>query len=404
MKYEHYTNAGVRKRKGRPGWQGFIKSKDPDGKWKTKYASFPDVTLKRDANAALSTWREKEERIWKADQNGNEVARATNVAEYVSHYIDTLEKTGAVAKSTVCGYRFMLKHIKADPIGSVRLEDLTAEDAERFMSHIFDKNLQAGTARKAFNVLHGAIRHAAEVHLIPYDPLSAAKRPKLPKKDPNVLDAIQRSVLVKFLDSTGTSAVNVGVSIALYTGMREGEICGLRWSAVDFDAMTIRVCRAIARDGGRNYEKDTKTGNSMRTIPLAPKLAGILERRKEACRLECSKAAVPFKEDMYVVGSVGDGTGSYMDPHHLWASWKTLARSLELVGSEGKTPSFHDLRHTFATVAIAAGADVKSVQFLLGHASAKTTLDIYAGCDSEAMRKAAFVTVTAIADGESDAA
>lgn len=395
MKYTHYTSASVRKRKGK-GWQGILKYKDEDGNWKSKYKSFPDVELKRDATAALEEWHQEEETAWQ-ESRGDVRVLASTVAEYVEHHIATLEKTGSAAKSTTTGYRFMLAHIKADPIGKVSIDNLTAEDAERWIGNMLSSGKSAATVRKAFNVLHVAVRHAVEVHRLPYDPLSAVKRPKLPKKEPNALDAMQRARLVSYLDATGCSPVNVAISLALYTGMREGEVCGLRWSDVDFKTRTLHVRRTIAHDGSRTYVKEPKTARSMRNIPIDQSLADLLAERKSTVSAECTTAGIKPSGDMYVVGSIGDGvTYAYMDPHYLWQSWKAIAKSLDLKGTQGKVPTFHDLRHTYATAAIANGADVKSVQGLLGHASAKTTLDIYAGNDDDAMRRAAESTAAAM--------
>jgi integrase len=322
---------------------------------------------------------------------------ASTVAEYVEHHIETLEKTGSAAKSTTTGYRFMLAHIKSDPIGGVSIDELTAEDAERWIGNMLSSGKSAATVRKAFNVLHVAVRHAVEVHRLPYDPLSAVKRPKLPKKEPNSLDTMQRARLVSYLDATGCSPVNVAISLALYTGMREGEVCGLRWADVDFKTKTLHIRRTIARDGSRTYVKEPKTVRSMRNIPIDQSLSDLLTTRMETVNAECTVAGIKFSEDMYVVGGIGDGVAyAYMDPHFLWQSWKAIAKSLDLKGTQGKVPTFHDLRHTYATAAIANGADVKSVQGLLGHASAKTTLDIYAGNDDEAMRRAAESTAAAM--------
>lgn len=395
MKFTHYTSASIRKRKGK-GWQGILKYKDEDNKWKSKYKTFSDAELKREATAALAEWREQEERAWH-ETRGDVRVLASTVAEYVEHHIETLEKTESAAKSTTTGYRFMLAHIKSDPIGGVSIDELTAEDAERWIGNMLSSGKSAATVRKAFNVLHVAVRHAVEVHRLPYDPLSAVKRPKLPKKEPNSLDTMQRARLVSYLDATGCSPVNVAISIALYTGMREGEVCGLRWADVDFKTKTLHIRRTIARDGSRTYVKEPKTVRSMRNIPIDQSLSDLLATRKETVNAECTMAGIKFSEDMYVVGGIGDGVAyAYMDPHLLWQSWKAIAKSLDLKGTQGKVPTFHDLRHTYATAAIANGADVKSVQGLLGHASAKTTLDIYAGNDDEAMRKAAESTAAAM--------
>ena len=98
------------------------------------------------------------------------------------------------------------------------------------------------------------------------------------------------------------------------------------------------------------------------------------------------EAGLPFSNDLYVLGKVD---GSNLAPHALWEAWKVIAASLGLVGTQGKAPTFHDLRHTFATAAISEGVDVKSVSSILGHPNAAMTLNIYASADPDAKRRAA---------------
>jgi integrase len=89
---------------------------------------------------------------------------------------------------------------------------------------------------------------------------------------------------------------------------------------------------------------------------------------------------------LYVLGGVD---GSSMSPAMVLKGWRTLSDSMGLVGTQGKRPTFHDLRHTFATYAIAEGVDVKTVSSILGHSNAAMTLNIYASADPNSKRAAA---------------
>ena len=179
--------------------------------------------------------------------------------------------------------------------------------------------------------------------------------------------------------------MNIAVKIALHTGMREQELCGLRWKDVDMKAGVLHIRNVIGRDGGKTYEKEPKTGGSRRDVPISPEVAEALNMRRAQMAEECMETGIALTPDHHVIGRID---GSYMNPHSLWRDWKAIAKSLGLVGTEGKVPVFHDLRHTFATAAIASGADVKSVSSILGHANAAMTLNIYASADAEAKRRA----------------
>ena len=101
---------------------------------------------------------------------------------------------------------------------------------------------------------------------------------------------------------------------------------------------------------------------------------------------ECMAAGTPFDASMFVCGTV---EGKPMHPHNLWRRWNGLVTAMGLIGTEGKPPTFHDLRHTYATTAIANGVDVKTVSNQMGHSNAAMTLNTYASVDPDAARRAA---------------
>ena len=255
----------------------------------------------------------------------------------------------------------------------------------------------SSSVRKNFNVLHSAVKHVVSTKRLRYDPLAGVRTPRIVVKEPNYLDAGNRAKLISFLDISQATPVNVGIPIALYTGMREDEVCGLRWMDVDLDQRIIHVRNVVARNKGKLYEKEPKTKSGKRDIPFGEDLERALRNRLANVRAECDMAHVSFSQGMYVIGGLGDGSGKYMIPRKLWADWKALADSLGLVGVMGRVPCFHDLRHTNATVAThMPGTDLKSVQMNLGHSSIKSTVDVYAGDDPEARRDIAQRTASAL--------
>lgn len=371
---------------------------DPEHPGQMREVMLPEPTgritkkMTDEAEKALKEWRD--ELIGMKGRAGDS---KTTVAQYVTHYLDTLESNRLVEPSTLGVYRDMQKTIARYDIGFIKIDDLKAEDAEAWISQLVEDGRAHSSIRKSFNVLHAAVKHAVSTGHMGYDSISSVKTPKIVNKEPNSLDDEMRAKLVSYLDIAGTSASNVGFSLALYTGMREGEICGLRWRDVDLEERVIHVRNVIAHRGNACYEKEPKTRSGRRDIPFSEELVAELRLRRGICMEECSEAGVPFSKDMYVIGHLGDGAGRYMHPHVLWRDWKAVARSLGLKGIQGKVPTFHDLRHTYATVAThLRGTDLKSVQMNLGHASIKTTVDIYASDNPEARRAIADATVDAI--------
>lgn len=375
-----YSSAYLRERNGR-GYIGVLSYKDENGKWRKKEKAIK-ASGKREAKRELEEWRDAMEA---------EAAKAAlympsgNVAQYVSRYIDTLEASGSVERSTITSYRTSFTHIERG-VGSFKLEELVSESAQAWVNAMNQDGYAASTIRKAFNLLKAAMNCAEDAGCIARNPLGAVKLPKITKKEPNALNPAQRARLVSFLDAAYPSAENLGIRIALFTGMREGEVCGLQWKNVDLKTRTIGVRTTIGRDGGKTYVKEPKTGGSRRDIPITESLEASLRQRRSEMAERCLESGVPFTGELYVLGKLD---GSYMAPHTLWMAWRAISKNLGLMGTQGEIATFHDLRHTFATTAISEGADVKSTSSMLGHANAAMTLNIYASADPDAKRRAA---------------
>ena len=360
---------------------GLQKEPAPDFVWKS-VSKVLDATGKKEARKKLDEWRAEMEELAQAEQPG--VKEPGDVGEFVAQYIDTLEHSGAVERSTLTPYRAMHKHINA-ALHDVPYKKLDTDTAQAWVNGMVKDGYAPSTVKKALNLLKAAYSDAVRRQAIPYSPVEAVKAPKAAKKEPNSLGDDMRAKLLAYLEIAADTPVNLAIKIAINTGMREQEICGLRWKDVDLKAGVLHIRNVIGRDGGKTYEKMPKSGSSRRDVPVTPELAGLLQRRRIQMMEECMEAGVPLTNEHHVVGKVD---GEYMRPHYLWSEWKAIAKSLGLVGMEGKPPTFHDLRHTFATAAIKSGADVKSVASILGHANAAMTLNVYANADAEAKRRA----------------
>ena len=189
---------------------------------------------------------------------------------------------------------------------------------------------------------------------------------RLPKSAPRPTQALSpnnRIALERILmDSEDLTAL--GVLFSLYTGMRIGELCGLRWEDVDLCAMTVRVARTVERiaetDAGslrrtKLIISEPKTPSSVREIPLPVFFGEQLRRFRQS-------------PGCYVL----TGTPAPIEPNRMYMRYKTLMNRLGM----GEY-SFHALRHTFATRCVEAGFDIKSLAEILGHANVTTTLGIY---------------------------
>lgn len=379
------------------GWKFWARYEVPTGerdetgqpltKSKQKTKTF-NVKGKRDAEKLAAAW------VAELNENARREALgpARTVGEYLDAYIDG--KEGSIERSTVSRYRDRSKYIKdgykgTRGLGGVLLEDLTADVVRTWLKGIHSEGLGIASANDARTLLKSAMRDAVLNQRITFNPVDRVAKLKKPKEEPNALDSHERERLLADLAADGTRpnaspVMRLGVLMAFFTGMREGEICGLRWRNVDFRAKTIRVCEAVGRDGNEPYVKEPKNGGSRRDVPMPQTLADELRARRAWWQERCLAAGVPFRDSFFVLGDVD---GSFMNPKLLYRAWLRRRDRLGLVGTQGKPPSFHDLRHSFATAAVAGGMDIKSIASIMGHADAAMTLNIYASADADAKRR-----------------
>lgn len=385
-----YTDGSVEKARGK--WRGRISYKDEGGQWRRASKTF-DIPSEEGTNrgraAALKALAEWRAELVAAD--GGEPSRADGsptLLEFLNEYAEGC-KVHAEAR-TVYTYKSDIKRLVAPKgIAAVPIGELTPADVRAWLAELTE-DYGASTISKAFVLVRSALRQAANDGRIPRNPTDGVKPPRRPAPRPNALVSEQRPMLAAALDQAGDSPEVLGVRLAFYTGMREGEICALRWRNVDLDKMALHVCESIGRDAGTCYVKEPKTPASKRRIPIPASVAVALRARRLAMMEQAMGAGVPFSPDMFVLGTIDrgeDGEYRFMNPHVLWERWRAMADLMGLVGTQGKPVTFHDLRHTFATEAIAQNADVKSVSTTLGHANAAMTLNIYADADPDAKRR-----------------
>lgn len=189
--------------------------------------------------------------------------------------------------------------------------------------------------------------------------------PSRNKKELQILTYQEQTQLEKHLIGNPDNR-NLGILISLYTGLRLGEVCGLRWGDIDFISGTIHVRHTVERIKNLDYEKggnktililgDAKTLSSNRVIPIPKMLVNLLEKVQQS-------------DDVFVLQGK---TYPYTDPRTFQYSFHKNLKECNI-----RNVNFHALRHTFATRCIESGMDIKSLSEILGHSSVNITLNIY---------------------------
>ena len=291
------------------------------------------------------------------------------VSEWCEGRIDARLSAGLIERSTRRGYSTSLGYI-AQYFSGKCVEEVTVEDVEGFLTWMVDEGLCQNTVKKTYNVLSSCFSQALKARVIEWDPCCAVKPPRQKNPDPNPLTEQSRRVFVARMRELSPTPEVVGVWMAYYTGMRRGEVCGLRWRDVTLSGdATATVTDAIGIGSGGTYKKGTKTGKS-RVVPIPSQLASILARRRSEVVESCMAAGVPFTPDLYVLGEID---GGYLRPWRLTKWWKQHRDEWGLVGTQGRPPVFHDLRHTYATIVVRE-TDVKTAQQIMGHSDVNMTM------------------------------
>ena len=398
--------------KGKP-WRATLSYKTIDGyneygepvyKWLQKNKTFrsDEYPSERSAKIAANKWlqslkADQEKTIARVEKMRTERERAeakehaVMVADYVDGFVERYRGAhGNLEESTRRDYRVSAKHIR-EAFADVPLPELTAKAVDEWLVSMQTGHSQS-SQRKAYILLNLACKYAVRDGDLEVNPVESVRPPAVGKADPNALTVANRDQLIYELQRFRPTPVRTAAFLALYMGLRVGEIAALQWGDIDFRRREIDVHAAIGQGKSTTYKKSTKSATSNRRLPIPDSLVEPLKERRVLMKGHLAAAGVKLTADefsrLYVVGTID---GSYKNPNYISKEWRVLAENLGLTGSKGRTCTFHDLRHTFATVAVANHVDVKSVQSYLGHASAAMTLNVYADADEQAKKRAAEV-------------
>ena len=399
---------------------------DGGGDWhqithQTKVACYPgenDNRGKRQAEAEGRAWfsalkadeprrAAQEAAEEQARNDGHDIKATSTVAVFCGYYLDEcLPVLKKLEASTMTKYRRYLGYMSTShggfTIGEKHLDKLTRADVMKWVKGL-SAQYSGTTIKESLWLLRTALDEARREGFIASNPAEDVTPPvKQAKKSITWLEPGERERLARHIDETlataqpgGPQYCNaLGVKIALLTGLREGEVCALRWRDVDLGplpAVHVRhsVANAQRKEGcAYTYIKDPKSARGKRTVPLRPELADALARYRAEVAAELESKRLPFTlSDLFVIGPVNEGT--YKQPRYLSRAFRRLCVALELKTNEGTRPHFHDLRHTFATVCAHSGEVPETVlRDIMGHSNISTTHDYYIGVDEDGNREA----------------
>ena len=301
----------------------------------------------------------------------------------LSEWLDRwLEQMVAILRpSTLEHYRSDMEHHVKPYLGQKKLTQITASDLRKLYDDLKkqgrvhprpgqSRGLSTTTVHGIHTTLHHALKSAVDQRLLPHNPADHVEPPKVAHKSMTILNEEQMDTFLAAVEQD--SIWKDFFYTELTTGLRLGEICGLMWPDFDAGTGTLSVNRTIHKEkGGRLVTGDTKTYAGTRKIVLPDSTAERLRNRKK-----CSYSVWIFPNPLKPEAP--------MNPSTAYHQLKKILAENDLPGLR-----FHDLRHTFATHALANGVDAKTLSGILGHTKASFTLDTYTHTTTDMHRKAA---------------
>ena len=258
------------------------------------------------------------------------------------------------------------KHFKP-ALGAVRLDALDTHTIQRFYNSLTASGLSPKTVKNLHGILHCALQQAIACDYLSRNPADACKLPKVTKPEIKPLEPVEIARLLK--EAEQDDYCNLFI-VAMFTGMRQGELLGLAWECVDFKSGIITVKQQLqCKDG--NYFLETPKSGKNRTILPAPIVMDALRNQLERQRKEQEQAGKMWDNQFNLVFT--DALGKYLVRRTVVKHFKKISQRAGI----SDDARFHDLRHSFAVSSLYAGDDIKTVQANLGHATAQFTLDVY---------------------------
>lgn len=284
--------------------------------------------------------------------------------------------------STLQGYRSDIKRHIAPALGKKMLRSITQRDVQKFYNAIGkktyhtkegeEKTLSASTVRDVHMLLHEILEAAVRSRMIVSNPTDGAVIPKNSRQPMKILNEEQ---LERFMEAIKDEPLWYDFFYTeVTTGLRRGEICGLKWCDLDESDGTLLICRSVHNvEGGDREIGETKTEKGKRKIVLPASTFYLLRERKKTARSEW------IFPDLLEPERPTSPNGAY--------------KKLKSILTKAGLPDirFHDLRHTFATHAMKSGVDAKTLSGILGHTNASFTLDTYTHVTTDMHRNAAAI-------------
>ena len=309
-----------------------------------------------------------------------------NYGEYLDGWLSTIKAT--VRSKTWRQYKQLVQDYILPELGRIKLSELRPDQIQRTYDRLIELGKGRRTVQLVHAVIHRSLSQAVKLGLLGRNPDDATTPPKPKSKEMKILDQGQ---VHKLLIAAQTRAFRrfAFYHVALATGMRQGELLGLKWDDLDLTGRSLQVKRQMKRVPGGGFEfTSPKTKSGFRTIKLGSETVNVLTEHYKRQLDKSAGAGQRWQDHGLVFPST---VGTPINP-------RNVLRTFRKVLNDAGLPKirFYDLRHTAASLMLNHGVDVLIVSNRLGHSKPSTTLDVYGHLISNSQDKAAELIDTLI--------
>lgn len=291
------------------------------------------------------------------------------VQSWMKEWLEVFCKS-KVKQYTYTSYDTIIRTHINPKIGEVKLTDLKGIAVQRMYNDLIDAGSAPKTIKNIATVMHKAFKMAIRQELISTNPCDNAEIPSAPRKE---IRPLTDSEIPEFLTAIQNHPMENAFALCLFAGLREGECLGLSWGQIDFDKGIITVNQQLQKEkvkGGKYIIAQSTKSNKPRPVMPPPIAFDYLKSERKRQLSNQLAAGERWSNPDNLVFT--DPLGKHLAISTFYKQFKKVAAS---IGRPDARP--HDLRHTAATIAVASGSDIKSVQSFLGHATASFTLNVY---------------------------
>ena len=321
-------------------------------------------------------------------------------AEFTEKYLEI--KKPQLSPVTYAFYAQVVRDMLIPMFGKLRLRDIRTYHIQQFIQYLYvqrprgdgaEGHIAPATIKRYTTVLRSIMTLAYKMEYIDED-ISISRRIEFPKMETPEEEAFTMEEVTQILEAADTEPLNIKllVELALFTGLRRGEMVGLKWEDIDFDNKTLSVKRSIYKPkDGKAQEKPPKSRNSIRTMAIPERLIDTLQEYRDHQACHASFLGKAWHDLGYIFT---EEDGLVMNPHTPTKQFTKFLKRHNI-----RHLKLHGMRHTSATLLLANGCDIKTVSARLGHADLETT-NIYLHALESVDRQAAQTFDTILKKGE----